>query len=484
MEREWRLFIGGSWIESPEKREVRSPYNGEVVGICHRAAGDHVESAIVASVKAFSAFRDFSSYRRSLILENILGGVKRRTEELARTISLEAGKPIKASRIEVERSLHTFSLGVQESTRIGGDLIPLDVREYSENRVGILKRVPVGPITAITPFNFPLNLVAHKVSPCLSAGNTMVLKPASQTPVTALILAEICSEAGIPEGGLNVVPCSPRIAEPLITDERMKMVTFTGSSAVGWKLKTKAGRKKITLELGGNAGVIVHTDADLNFAAERCVSGGFSYAGQSCISVQRIFVQQKIYDDFMHIFLEKVKALRVGDPLDEHTDVGPMITLQDARRAESWIKEAVEMGAVLLMGGERDGSLLNPAVLTGTRPEMKVNHLEIFAPVVTVEKYSEFSHAVKMVDNSEYGLQAGIFTRDIELVEYAFRNLEVGGLMVGDVPTFRVDHMPYGGAKLSGFGREGIKYAIEHMTEPRLLVLNFQPGRGNPLSKS
>jgi glyceraldehyde-3-phosphate dehydrogenase (NADP+) len=337
-----------------------------------------------------------------------------------------------------------------------------------------VRRFPLGPILAITPFNFPLNLVAHKIAPSIAAGCTVVHKPAQQTPLSSLLLARLVEEAGWPAGALNVLPFRGSEAEALVTDDRLKKLTFTGSAAVGWELKRKAGKKRVTLELGGNAGVIVHDDADLNYAAERCVTGGFSYAGQSCISVQRILVHDTVYEKFLSVFVPRVQNLKVGDPLDEATDVGPMISEEDARRAAGWVDEAAAAGAKVLCGGNREGSLMEATVLTATRPEMRVNCQEVFAPVVTVEPYHDFAAAVKEVNDSNYGLQAGIFTRDAKLLFEAYEALDVGGVVAGDVPTFRIDHMPYGGVKDSGLGREGLRYAIEEMTERKLLVMNLR----------
>jgi acyl-CoA reductase-like NAD-dependent aldehyde dehydrogenase len=337
-----------------------------------------------------------------------------------------------------------------------------------------VRRFPLGPIAGITPFNFPLNLVAHKVAPAIASGCTMVLKPAPQTPLSAFLLAECVQQAGWPDGALNVLPLSNEDAGLLVTDERIKLISFTGSAPVGWQIKKNAGKKKVILELGGNAGVIVHSDADLAYAADRCVAGGFGYAGQTCISVQRILVERSVDGQFLDLFLAGVKKLKIGDPLEESTDLGPLIRESDAIRASQWIEEAVRTGARVLVGGKRNGPLLEPTVLTGTRPDMKVNCQEIFAPVVTVESYDDFDAAVRQINNSPYGLQAGIFTRDVKLLFNAYEELEVGGLIAGDVPAFRIDHMPYGGVKDSGLGREGLRYAIEEMTEPKLLVMNLR----------
>jgi len=329
-------------------------------------------------------------------------------------------------------------------------------------------------VAGITPFNFPLNLVVHKVAPAIASGCPMVLKPAPQTPLCALLLAEVVQQAGWPDGGLNILPLSNDDAGLLVTDERVKLISFTGSAPVGWAIKKNAGKKKVVLELGGNAGVIVHSDADLAYAADRCVAGGFSYAGQTCISVQRILVERSVCGKFTDLLLAGVSKLRTGDPLEETTDLGPLIRECDAVRATEWVQEAVRGGARLLCGGQRRGALMEPTVLTGTKPEMKVNCQEVFAPVVTVEPYDDFGAALRQVNNSPYGLQAGLFTRDAKLLFNAYEELEVGALIAGDIPAFRVDHMPYGGIKDSGLGREGLRYAIEEMTEPKLLVMNLR----------
>jgi glyceraldehyde-3-phosphate dehydrogenase (NADP+) len=337
-----------------------------------------------------------------------------------------------------------------------------------------VRRFPIGPVAGITPFNFPLNLVAHKVAPAVAAGCPIIIKPAPQTPLTSLLLAETIEQAGLPDGAFNVLPLSNEDAGVLVEDDRIKLISFTGSAPVGWEIKRRAGKKKVVLELGGNAGVIVHGDTDLAWAAERCVAGGFSYAGQTCISVQRILVERSVFRKFTDLLVEGVGRLQVGDPLEDTTDLGPLIRESDAVRATEWVQAAIQDGATLLCGGKRHGSMMEPTVLTGTRPDMKVNCHEIFAPVVTVEAYDDFAQALKKINESPYGLQAGVFTRDANRIFQAYEELEVGGVIAGDVPSFRIDHMPYGGVKDSGLGREGLRYAIEDMTEPKLLVMNLR----------
>jgi acyl-CoA reductase-like NAD-dependent aldehyde dehydrogenase len=468
------FFLDGKWIEAGEALEVRSPYDQSVIGQVFQGGKEHADAAIRAAVKAFGTTRRLPAFERQRVLRRVAQTISERKQEFARTIAHEAGKPIRAARTEVDRAVFTFTVAAEESTRIYGEYLPLDLQEYTAGRWGIVKRFPLGPIAGITPFNFPLNLVAHKVAPAIAAGCPIVVKPAPETPLTALLLAEAVQQAGWPDGGLNVVPLSNEDAALLVADDRLKLISFTGSASVGWAIKRNSGKKKVILELGGNAGVIVHSDADVSYAAERCVTGSFAYAGQSCISVQRILVERSRTAEFTEAFLAAIAKLRTGDPMDESTDVGPLIRESDAVRASEWVQEAVSRGARLLCGGKRYGSLLEPTVLTGTRPEMRVNCEEIFAPVVTVESYDDVEAAIRTINDSTFGLQAGIFTRNAKLMFHAYEELEVGGLVAGDVPTFRIDHMPYGGLKDSGLGREGVRYAIEEMTEPKLLVMNLR----------
>lgn len=468
------FLVDGRWLEEGDLVEVRAPYDGAVVGRVFQGTKRHAELAIAAAVKAFGTTRRLPAFERQRVLRRVAEGITKRKEEFARTMAQEAGKPIKAARTEVGRAIFTFTVAAEESTRIYGEYLPLDWQEFTAGRWGIVRRFPLGPIAGITPFNFPLNLVAHKVAPAIAAGCSVVLKPAPQTPLSALLLAETIQEAGWPDGALNVLPLSNDDAGLLVTDERLKMISFTGSAAVGWQIKRRAGKKKVILELGGNAGVIVHGDADLAYAAERCVAGGFTYAGQTCISVQRVLVEHSVYGKFTDLLLAGVKKLKTGDPLDDSTDLGPLIRESDAVRASDWIQEAVRGGARLLCGGHRKGPVLEPTVLTATKPEMRVNCQEIFAPVVTVEPYDDFDAALRRLNDSPYGLQAGVFSRDAKLLFRSYEELEVGAVVAGDVPSFRIDHMPYGGIKDSGVGREGLRYAIEEMTEPKLLVMNLR----------
>jgi acyl-CoA reductase-like NAD-dependent aldehyde dehydrogenase len=469
-----KLLIGNEWVDAKDTITVRSPFTGDVVAEVAKAGPEEMERAVRAAVRGFEETRALSSVRRSEILQKVVAGLARRKEEIARTITLENAKTIRLSRAEVDRAISTFTIASEEAKRIGGEVLPLDLNAASEGRVGITRRFPLGPIFGIAPFNFPLNLVAHKVAPSMAAGNSMVLKPASSTPLTGLLLGEVLLEAGMPAGMVNVTPCAAELADRLVSDDRFKLVTFTGSPSVGWELKRKAGKKRVCLELGGNAAVVVHEDADLDLAAERAVTGAFAYSGQVCISVQRIYLHEKIADAFTQKLLERTKKLVVGDPMDEKTDLGPMIDEGAARKTQEWVDEAVSGGAKVLCGGKREGRFFQPTVLENVQPAMKVHCAEAFAPLVNLYRYREFPEALAAVNDSPYGLQAGVFTRDVGRIFRAFEALEVGGVIVNDVPTWRVDSMPYGGEKDSGLGREGVRYAIEEMTELRLLALNFK----------
>ena len=466
------IVLGGEQVETGETYEVRSPYDDAPVAVVHRAGPDEVERAIAGAVEAFATTRRLPSWKREQVLERISAGLAERREELARTIALEAGKPIKTARVEVDRASFTFRIAAEEAKRIYGEIVPLDWLPGSEGREALIRRVPLGAVAGITPFNFPLNLVAHKVAPALAAGDPILLRPASQTPCSSLALGRILLESGWPQDAIAVLPCSTETARPLVEDDRIKLLTFTGSPVVGWGLKSRARRKRVTLELGGNAAVIVNEDADVAYAAERVAWGGFAYAGQTCISVQRVYVHDKVYDAFARELVRSVEVLAVGDPLDEETDVGPVIDRANAERIEEWLEEAKAAGATVLTGGERDGNLWRPTVVEGAPEEVRVSCEEVFAPFVGLQRFADVQEAIDAAGRSEFGLQGGIFTNDLRVVEAAFDRIDVGGLMVNDVPTFRIDHMPYGGVKSSGLGREGLRYAIEEMTELKLLTTN------------
>jgi glyceraldehyde-3-phosphate dehydrogenase (NADP+) len=468
-----RFFINGEWRTSAKTRPVVNPYTNTSVGEVYQAGPNDIADAIAAAAAAFRYTRALPSYARAEILSFIAREIEASKEEFSQLITAETGKPITLSRVEVARSIFTFDYSAEEAKRIEGAILPLDLNAQSANRLGVVRRFPLGPIGAVTPFNFPINLVAHKVAPAIAAGNTIILKPSSNSPMTALLLAKIIEKSSLPKGAFNVVPCQASEAGQLITDERVKLISFTGSPVVGWGLKGKAGKKRVVLELGGNAGVIVDKGIDVDVAAKRIAQGSYSNAGQSCISVQRIYVHADIYDIFTENFVRISKSIIVGDPSDDKTVVGPMITEEAAREIESWIHEAIGSGAHLLCGGNRKGAILEPTILVDVKPEMKVSCNEVFAPVVTLERFRDFESAITMVNNSRFGLQAGVFTNDMRNIFQAFNELEVGGVIINDYPSYRIDHMPYGGVKDSGFGREGIKYAIEEMTEMKLLAFNL-----------
>jgi glyceraldehyde-3-phosphate dehydrogenase (NADP+) len=472
--KEHRLLINGKWKESKEKREILSPYDQSPVATIHFASPSQMEDAVAAAHEAFNKTKKLSSWERSQTLEVISSEIERRKKELARSITLSSGKTITSSRIEVERAVNTFNIASEEAKRIGGEIIPLDMSEQTKQRWGLVRHFPLGVIGAISPFNFPLNLVAHKVAPAFASGNSVVLRPASQVSLTSMLLGEIISKTDFPAGGINIVPSGYEAAEILLNDERVKMLTFTGSPEIGWELKKKAHKKKVTLELGGNAAVVIEPDADLEYALPRTILGAFSYSGQICISIQRIFLHEKIYDRFMGDFIEATQQLKMGDPLEEDTDIGPMINLSAAEQTEEWIGEAVEKDARIAVGGKRDGSMFEPTILENVNPELRISWLEAFAPIVVIYRYKDFDEALKEVNHSIYGLQAGVFTGNLNKAFQAYEALDVGGVIVNDIPTFRVDHMPYGGIKESGFGREGLKYAIEEMTEMKLMAINLK----------
>jgi acyl-CoA reductase-like NAD-dependent aldehyde dehydrogenase len=469
---EKKLLVGGEWLETGDWVEVRSPYSGELVGRVAKAGAAEARRAIDA---AEAAMREpLPAHKRAEILVRVAGLLGKRLDEVARTISAEAGKPLKAAKVEAARAMSTFTFAAVEARKLAGEMVPMDAAQAGTGKLAFTLRQPIGIVGAISPFNFPLNLVAHKIAPALAAGCAVVLKPASQTPFSALLLAELETEAGLPPGWLNVLvgPAS-EIGDVLVEDERVRAITFTGSSGVGWKLAERAARKRVNLELGNATPVIVEADADVEEAAEKLAANAFSFAGQSCISVQRIYVQRDAYDDLLARFLPKVEALVVGDPADEATDVGPLID-QDARdRVLAWIEEARAAGAEILAGGELDGELVRPTVIANAAPDLKVSCEEVFGPVCTITAYDTLDEAIELANGTRYGLQAGIFTGSVKAALKAAQQLEFGGVTVNEAPTFRSDQMPYGGVKDSGNTREGPAYAVREFTEERLVVLEL-----------
>jgi acyl-CoA reductase-like NAD-dependent aldehyde dehydrogenase len=465
-------------ITSKEVIEVKSPYNGEPLAAVEQADEAALEAAITQAKETFDkVMRKMPAHKKAEILQRTARFIGERHEDFARTIAMEGGKPIKDARIEVARAISTFTIASEEALRLDGEQLAMDRQPGNEGRIGVVLREPIGVIAAITPFNFPLNLVAHKLAPAIASGCTVVLKPASQTPISSLMLAEVLQEAGLPEGALIVTPCRGSKGAKLVRDPRIAMLTFTGSQEVGWDLRKQiAPGTRIILELGGNAGLVVHNDADLDAAARAAARGGYVNAGQTCISVQRVYVQETKYDEFVKLFVDHVKKLKVGDPLEEATDVGPMIDSGAVEKTLSWIKEAAAGGAKILAGGNKQANnVLEPTVLVDTKPELSVVCQEVFGPVVAVMKYSDIDEAIALMNDSRYGLQAGVFTGSLEIAFKAARSIDAGGVMVNDGPTFRADHMPYGGRKESGVGLEGVRYAISEMTQPKFICLNLPP---------
>ena len=456
-----------------ESSVIRAPHDGSEVGVVALAGPEDVRAALDANVAAIRACRDLPAYARAAALRKVADALEAARAEFARTLALEAGKPIAQAKTEIDRAIFVFRDGAEEATRIDGEVLPADVVPSGKGRIAITRRFPLSPIAGITPFNFPVLLAAHKIAPAMACGATITLKPPPQDPLTTLRLGDLVKASGYPDGAVNIVPCHVEVAQILVEDPRVRLITFTGSAKAGWAIRAKAGSKRVLLELGGNAAVIVEPDADLTWAAARCAIGGFTYAGQSCISTQRIYVHERVYQAFLGQLLEKVKQLKVGDVLDDHTDVGPMISLEAAERVERWIKEATSAGAEIALGGKRNGVFLEPTVLLHTGADMKVNAEEVFAPLVTVTPYRDVSDAIAWANASPYGLQAGVFTTNLQTMFRLHAELDVGAVNGNDIPGFRVDRLPYGGAKASGLGREGVRYAIEEMTEPRVLTLKL-----------
>jgi acyl-CoA reductase-like NAD-dependent aldehyde dehydrogenase len=468
-----KFLVGGEWRTSDEVLDVKFPYDGTVVDSVYMAQEQDLDDAIATAVRGFEVTRRLPSYKRSDILRKLHDLMKSRFDELVDLMILESGKNRKTAVGEMARALQTILVSSEEARRIEGSVFSIDWTPAGENRQGFTRRVPIGVVLGIAPFNYPINLACHKLGPAIAVGNAIILKPAEKTPLSSVLLAELVLEAGYPPEAFSMVNCWGPKAEMMVTDPRIAMLSFTGSAAVGWMLKGKAARKKVVLELGGNAGLIVHKDANLEMAVNQAAQGGFANAGQNCISVQRILLHRDIYEEFTDQFVDAVRALKVGDPRDPDTDIGPLITERDAQRAESWVQEAVSQGAMALVGGQRHGAMFPPTVLAKTTPEMRVNCEEVFAPVVTLSQYQDWDEAIATINDTQYGLQAGVFTNDMKRIMEAWERIEVGGLHVNSTSTFRVDHMPYGGVKASGFGREGVKYTIEEMTELRLMVLNL-----------
>lgn len=468
-----KLFINGEWMDAKNYTPLISPYSGKVIAEIASATAEEVEMALDAAYQARSTMAAMPSHQRARVLENLANLLEKRSDEAAEIIALEAAKPITTAKGEVARTVQTYKFAAEEAKRIHGETLPIDAAPGGEGRVAYTVREPLGVIGAITPFNFPMNLVAHKVGPAIAAGNTVVLKPAEQTPLSSFFLAELLQEAGLPAGALNVVTGSGLVVgEKIVMDERVKKISFTGSPAVGIRIRNKAGLKRVTLELGSNAAVIVDKDVDVDKMISRCVSGAFAFQGQVCISLQRVYVHEELYESFIEKFVAVAKELKVDDPLDPLTEVSALISSRDVQRSLDWIQEAKQHGAKVALGGTSEGNILYPTVLLEVDSSLKVSCQEVFAPIVLINKIKSVDEAIELVNNSRYGLQAGIYTENIHTALHAAEKLHVGGVMINDIPTFRVDHMPYGGVKESGIGREGVKYAIEEMTEQKLVIFN------------
>jgi len=467
-----QLLVGGRWLSTAERLPVVNPYTGEEFARVPMGNAETIDLAIDAAVSAFPEVRNIPAHQRAALLNKVARGIEARRTEFTETIVSEGGKPVFFAEAEVARAIMTFQTAAEEARRQHGEMLDLDGLSPGEGHLGFTRRFPLGVVSAITPFNFPLNLVAHKVAPCLATGNTMVVKPASKTPLTALLLAEVLQEEGVPPGQVNFITCSNEDASVLITDDRVKKVTFTGSPAVGWKLKAQCGKKRITLELGGNAGCIVHSDANLDAAIPMIALGAFGQAGQSCISVQRVVVHESLYDAFRERFALHVKEkIQTGDPHDRKTVVGPMVTRDALEKTVATLAHAVANGAKIVHGGKVTGQCLEATVVENASTGDPICSQEAFAPIVTLHQYRDFDEALAFVNDSDFGLQAGVFTRDLQLALRAFETLEVGGVLINQVPTFRVESMPYGGVKDSGFGREGVRWAMEEMTEVRSCII-------------
>ncbi|MBE9491405.1 MAG: aldehyde dehydrogenase family protein [Bacteroidetes bacterium] len=467
-----KIYVAGNYVKTGNILNVYNPFDQSLVAQTFYGSHENLEEAVSKAISVQEVLKELPSWKKYNILSDIAAGISSKKDHFTEILCRESGKPWKYAAGEVSRAIQTFIVAAEESKRLPKEYIDIDWTEAGKGKEGFVRYFPVGLVAGISPFNFPLNLAVHKIAPAIAAGCPIILKPSSNTPLSTLELAKIIGKTELPQGAVSIIPMDRITGNLLVTDDRFKLLTFTGSPEVGWKMKNDAGKKKVILELGGNAGVIVSVSANIDHAVQRCVTGGFAYSGQVCIHTQRIYVEESVFTEFIGKFVEKVKALKYGDPIDPQTDISVMIDEQNAIRVQEWIGEAVENGAELIYGGKRNGTYIEPAILTRTKPEMKVCAMEVFGPVVTLEKFKSFPDVVSAVNQGKYGLQAGVFTDSIDEMNYAFNHLDVGGVIINDVPTFRVDHMPYGGIKDSGLGREGVKYAIHDMLEARILVKN------------
>lgn len=467
---EFKIYCAGEFLTTPTNLEIHNPHTGEIVATTSLASSALLEMAIEKALAVRHEMAELPSWKRYEILQEIAQEMSNQKESLAMLLAAEAGKPIRYARGEIDRAIQTFIVASEESKRLPAEIISLDWTPAGTGKQGLIQYFPVGVVAGISPFNFPMNLAVHKIAPAIASGCPIILKPSSSTPLSTLALAKIIDQTSLPKGSISIMPMDRATGNKLVTDDRIKLLTFTGSPSVGWRMKADAGHKKVVLELGGNAGVIVTSSADIDMAVNKCIAGAFAYSGQVCIHSQRIYVEKSIFNLFSEKFVAATKKLKMGTPEDESTEITSMIDLDNAVRVENWVNEALDEGANLLCGGHRKNNFYEPTILTNTKMGMKVCALEIFGPVVTLDPVDSFEEAVGMINNSEYGLQASVFTNSINQMNYAHKYLEVGGVIVNDITTFRVDHMPYGGVKNSGIGREGVKYSIYEMMEPRILV--------------
>lgn len=465
-------LIAGKWATSEKTYRLKNTYSGEDLADISIATSTQIEETLAAATLASDNAKKLDRFRISQCLSKVVQGIEGRKEQFTRIIAMEAAKPMRVSRGEVERAIRTFEWAAEEARRFAGEVVPVDTQATGRGKTAWTEKVPRGVVFGISPFNFPLNLVAHKVAPALASGNAIILKPSPRTPLTAILLGEVFLESGLPESALQIIQMDVADIDTVIADDRVNMISFTGSAQVGWDIKARSGKKPVVLELGGNAPVIIDETVNWKKSLEGAVTSAFVYAGQVCISAQRFYVHESIFDPWTTEFIEKAKNLKRGDPLDEDTALSVMIDEAAAKRAESWVREAVDNGAKLLCGGSREAAFLYATVLTNTQPEMRVVAEEVFAPVAVVEKFSDFGKALDAANNSKYGLQAGVYTNDLGRMRRAIRELDFGGVLINEMPHFRVDNMPYGGVKDSGFGREGVRYAMEEMCETKLVVVN------------
>lgn len=472
MSHTYPMFLAGYWKENKHTIEITNPYDESVVGTTFMAQPADLEVAIQSALDVFPRLKCTPTYERAQWLHDLADALKEERETMIGILARECGKPVKDAATETDRGIFTLLNAAEEAKRIEGEVIPLDLLPSSKGRMGIVRRFPIGPIAGISPFNFPLNLALHKIAPALASGNPIVLKPPTLAPLTMLFFASLIDRVGVPKGAVSILPMTRETGDAMVADDRFKLLSFTGSPTVGWKMKEKAGKKKVVLELGGNAGVLVDADADIDFAVSRIRTGAYSYAGQTCISVQRIFVHQDRYDEVREKIIAASQTLKQGDPMDPETELGPMIEKKHAERAQSWTNDAVAAGAQVLTGGHSDGAFFEPTVIENAPTDSLVCSSEAFAPLVTLFPVESFADGIHKLNDSEYGLQAGVFTNNLERALVAFEQIEAGGVMVNDIPSYRIDHMPYGGVKDSGLGREGLRYSIEDMTEPRLMMIN------------